>query len=106
MSYKWPDKDPDEILDYSVDWSRYLGSDTLVSVQWYAEDADGVKTVFNSVDIVNGLQHISSTNTSTVSTIQLSLGQNNTTNTLYCEITTAGGVTTERKIKLKVRQRT
>lgn len=106
MSYKWPDKDPDEILDYSVDWSRYLGADTINAVQWYCENASGVKTIFDSVDIVNGLQHISSSNTSTVCTIQLSLGDNNTTYTLYCEITTVGGITTERKIKLKVRQRT
>ena len=106
MSYKWPDKDPDEILDYSVDWSRYLGADTIDSVQWYCENASGVKTTFDSVDIVNELQHISSSNTNTVATIQLSLGNSNTTYTLYCGITTAGGITTERKIKLKVRQRT
>ena len=29
MSYKWPDKDKDEILDYSVDWSRFLGDDSI-----------------------------------------------------------------------------
>jgi len=29
MAYKWPDKDPDEVVDYSVDWSRFLGDDTI-----------------------------------------------------------------------------
>jgi len=24
MSFRWPSKDPDETLDYSVDWSRFL----------------------------------------------------------------------------------
>jgi hypothetical protein len=38
MSYKWPDKDPDEMLDYSVDWSRFLGDDTISSVTWYIYD--------------------------------------------------------------------
>jgi hypothetical protein len=30
MAFKFPDKDPDEKLDYTVDWSRYLtGSQTI-----------------------------------------------------------------------------
>ena len=29
MSYKWPDKDKDEVVDYSVDWSRFIGDDTV-----------------------------------------------------------------------------
>ena len=35
MSYRWPDKDKDEIVDYSVDWSRFLGEDTLSSATWF-----------------------------------------------------------------------
>ena len=34
MSYKWPDKDPDETIDYSVDWSRFLGSNTISAIVW------------------------------------------------------------------------
>ena len=34
MSFRWPNKDPDETLDYSVDWSRFLGSATIASVVW------------------------------------------------------------------------
>ena len=29
MALKWPDKDPDEQLDYSIDWSNALGDRTL-----------------------------------------------------------------------------
>jgi hypothetical protein len=29
MSYKWPDKDKDELLDYNIDWSRFLGADSF-----------------------------------------------------------------------------
>ena len=34
MALKFPDKDPDERLDYTVDWSRYLDTLTISSVQW------------------------------------------------------------------------
>ena len=34
MSFKWPNKDPDETLDYSVDWSRFLGTATITTVVW------------------------------------------------------------------------
>ena len=51
MSFKWPNKDPDETLDYSMDWSRFLGYDhvnssgtTINSNKWFIDDAEGVKT--------------------------------------------------------------
>ena len=35
MAIKFPDKDPDERLDYTVDWSRYLDTLTIASSpQW------------------------------------------------------------------------
>lgn len=41
MALKFPDKDPDEKLDYTVDWSRYLGDLTISSVQWKITKSDG-----------------------------------------------------------------
>jgi hypothetical protein len=105
MSYKWPPKDPDEVLDYSIDWSRYLDTDQLNTVTWYCEDADGVKTLFLDAVVINGLQRISASNSTTVSTLQLGLGDNNTTYNIYCAITTVAGRSTERKVRLKVKQR-
>ena len=32
MSLKWPSKDPDETVDFSVDWSRYLGSQATIDL--------------------------------------------------------------------------
>jgi hypothetical protein len=32
MSLKWPDKDPDEQLDYSIDWGPALDTDTISSL--------------------------------------------------------------------------
>lgn len=105
MALKWPDKDPDEQLDYSIDWSRYLGDDTISSVVWYIEDADGVKQEWPGTIVTNELQHISSSNTNTVATIQIALGNNNTTYTIYCEVTTSAGITTERKVRIRVQER-
>jgi hypothetical protein len=35
MALRWPVKDPDETLDYSIDWSRFLGSGiTISAVTW------------------------------------------------------------------------
>ena len=34
MSLTWPKKDPDEVLDYSIDWSARLNGDTISSSIW------------------------------------------------------------------------
>lgn len=49
MAFKFPDKDPDERLDYTVDWSRYLERDnvTIVSMAWKIEKADGTAIAFD-----------------------------------------------------------
>ena len=67
MAYKWPNKDPDEIADFSVDWSRFLDTDTIASVVWLAED-----TLLTTNVSLNGLSNeiilIQPTNTTTVAT--------------------------------------
>lgn len=49
MAFKFPDKDPDEKLDYTVDWSRYLERDglTISSVLWKIQKSDGSEIQFN-----------------------------------------------------------
>lgn len=105
MSYKWPDKDKDEILDYSVDWSRFLGTDTISAVTWYIADADDVKVQVADSDVVNGLQFVTSTATTTVSTIRLSLGTNNVRYKITCQINTAQGLQYERTMFVRVREK-
>ena len=34
-------KDPDSKLDYTLDWSKWLGSDTVTVSVWILEPADG-----------------------------------------------------------------
>lgn len=104
MALKWPNKDPDEQLDYSIDWSRYLDSETISSVTWLINNAAGTKQTWAPTTVVNGLQYISASNSDTVASIELGLGTANKNYTIYCQITTSGGVTTERKISLRVRE--
>lgn len=105
MSFKWPNKDPDEILDYSVDWSRWLNTGVTISaVSWFVDNASGVKTAFTNGSVVNGLQNVSATNTNTVATINLALGTNNIEYKLYCRITDTSGSVAERVVKLRVKE--
>jgi hypothetical protein len=105
MSYKWPDKDKDEVVDYSVDWSRFLGADTISGVTWYIDAADGTKTEVSATDVVNGLQFAQGTYTNTVATIRLGLGTNNVRYKITCKITTNGGLQYERSVFLRIKEK-
>lgn len=105
MSYKWPDKDKDELLDYSIDWSRFLGTDTISAVTWFIDAADGTKTQVSSTDVVDGLQFVQGTYTNTVATIRLGLGTNNKRYKITCKITTVGSLVYERSVLLRVREK-
>lgn len=105
MSYRWPNKDKDEQLDYSVDWSRWLSTGvTIASVAWFVDNESGVKTAFTNGSVVNGLQNVAATNTSTVATINLALGTNNVEYKLYCRMTDSSGSVAERTIKLRIKE--
>jgi hypothetical protein len=104
MSFKWANKDPDEILDYSVDWSRFLGTATISSVSWSVDNASGVKTALASGAVVNNIQNVSQTNTSTVATINLGLGTLNEEYKFYCRMVDSTGSIAERVIKLRIKE--
>ena len=104
MSFRWPNKDPDETLDYSVDWSRYLGSASITSVTWYVDNATGTKTLIPAGAVVNGIQNVAQTISGKVATINLGLGTNNTEYKFYCNISDSTGTVTERTIKLRVKE--
>ena len=106
MALKWPNKDPDELTDYSIDWSRFITPATISSVTWYVDDADGVKTeLVASGQIVHGLQLVSSTVTDTVATARIGLGTDNIKYRIYCTITTSDGLIFERTVFLRVREK-
>lgn len=86
----WPAKDPEAVLDYSVDWSDWLGEDTIASVDWTVPD---------------GLTLESQTNSDTVATATLSGGTAATSYAVKCHVTTALGLEDERTVSLRVREK-
>lgn len=115
MSFRWPFKDPDETLDYSVDWSRFLESATISSVTWSVKTtaydtettlASGqTLTTASSSATTDSIQNVSQTNTNTVATINIGGGVANREYTFFCTIIDSTGSTAKRSIKLKVRDR-
>ena len=88
MSYKWPDKDPDETIDYSVDWSRFIPDDTLSAASWFIKDSDGTKEPVSNAEVVDGLQFVQSTISGKVATARFALGTNFFPSSFSCQIET------------------
>ena len=105
MSYKWPEKDPDETADFSVDWSRFLGSDTIASAGFFIDDENGTKTQVSTAQIVNNLQFIASTVSGNVATARFAAGTNNLRYNITVRINTTQGLTYERVVVLPIRDR-
>lgn len=103
--FKWPDKDKDEVVDYSIDWSRFLTPDTISASVWFIEDADGTKVEVGEGDTVNGLQFVSPTFTNTVTTARFGLGTNNIRYKVTCRVTTAEGLKYERSVFLRIKEK-
>ncbi len=104
MSFRWPNKDPDETLDYSVDWSRFLDTATISSCSWFVDDSAGTKTAITAGNTVNGIQNVAQTISGSVTTINLGLGTNNTEYKFYCRITDNSGNVAERVTRLRVKE--
>lgn len=79
-------KDPESVLDYQIDWSTWLGSDTIASSSWV---------------IPTGITEDSDSNTTTTATVWLSGGTAGTTYTVTNRIVTAGGRTEDRSLTIK-----
>jgi hypothetical protein len=115
MSFRWPNKDPDETLDYSVDWSRFLETATINSVKWFVKSslydtktelqAGQDLTTASSNATTDSIQNVSQTNTTTVATINIGGGQNNVEYTFSCQMTDDTGSTAERTVKLRLKER-
>lgn len=104
MSFKWPSKDKDETLDYSVDWSRFLNGVTISSITWYVDNADGVATAITAGSTVNGIQNVAQTISGGVATINLGLGTNNYDYKFTCRMADSTGNVAERVVRLKIKE--
>lgn len=107
MAYKWPDKDPDETLDFSVDWSRFIPNKTLAAANWFIKDADGTKQSVSNADTVDGLQFVAPSLAADdkVATARFANGTVGKTYLVTCSITTGDGLTFERNISLRIREK-
>lgn len=85
-------KDPDEVIDYDLDWSRQL-----------SRDADTIAT--SAWTVPSGITQDDSENTDTLAKIWLSGGTNGESYLLINHITTAAGRVFERTVKLRVKSR-
>ena len=85
-------KDPDAVLDYSVDWSLWLAGDEISTSEWIWRRARPSR---RSTD----------TNTTTKATVWLRGGQEGTTYLVTNRIVTVGGRTDDRTISVKVEDR-
>jgi len=83
-------KDPQAILDYSVDWTDWLETDTISGVAW---------------TVPTGITQTAVSNTTKIATIWLSGGTAGVSYDITCRITTNGGRTDERSISIMVRDK-
>lgn len=86
----WPDKDPDEVLDYEMDWSARILTDTISTSTWI---------------VPTGITKNSDSNTTTTTTIWLSGGTAGNTYEFTNRIVTAGGRTMDESVKLKCKEK-
>jgi hypothetical protein len=111
MSLTWPAKDPQEVLDYDLDWIWRLYSATeldaanaqlAAGVAVTVVPSDTIATSTWSVadgDVVAGIAASSATSTK----IWLSAGSLDQACLLTNRVTTAGGRTMEQSVKLKIK---
>lgn len=105
MSFKWPNKDPQSTLDYTVDWSRFLGTDTITDATWYVTGPTDVLTEITAPgQVVDGLNVVDSVFTTTTATVILGAGTNNVTYKVTCRITTLSANTIERSVRLSIKE--
>lgn len=86
----WPDKDPNDVLDYRVDWSSRLEGDTISTSTWI---------------VPSGITQDSAVSDDSTSTIWLSGGTAGETYSLTNRVVTDGGRTMDQSVRIKVKER-
>ena len=84
-------KDPDAVLDYSIEWSKWLAGDQIQTSTWTVSDS--------------GVEASDDSNTATRATVWLAGGAEGQSYTVTNRITTNGGRTDERSFAIQVQAR-
>jgi hypothetical protein len=82
-------KDPDDVLDYKIDWETWLNGDTITDSSWAAD---------------TGITVDSDESTTTQSVVWLSGGTAGTTYTVTNSIVTAAGREKDKSLSIVVRE--
>lgn len=80
-------KDPDEIVNFGIDWEDYLGTDTISGSSW---------------TVPSGITQVGSSFTTTQATIKLSGGTVGSIYRISNRITTSAGETVDQSIDIEV----
>lgn len=91
MTLHWPPKDPNEILDYDIDWTDRLDGDTIASSTW-------------TVDVATITMDSDSYST-TGTKLWLSSGVVGTSYLFTNRIVTAGARTMDQSVRLRTKER-
>ena len=83
-------KDPNAVLDYTIDWNIWLGTDTISTSSW---------------TFPAGITKGTESNTTTTTTVFASAGTAGTNYDIVNRIVTVGGKTEDRTITLSVQAR-
>lgn len=85
----WDNKDPNDVDDFSIDWTNQLNGETLQAAVWTIVSAAGAAIVSSSV-------------TSPFASVRISGGTENETMVLLCRITTNTGRQLDQTAKLGI----
>jgi len=100
-SYRWDDKDPNDILDYSIDWTDVLtGAEVIASVIHSISTVTGDASPL-AIDTTQPSSGEPFTGTGTV--VWLKLGTDGNTYHVTSKVTTNSGRVIDRKVRLRVK---
>ena len=91
MALKWPDKDPQAVKDYAIDWTAMLATNEIIETSTWSVLPVGEITIGASA-ILDG-----------VCTVWLSGGADGATYSLLNHIDTDRGMEDERTVTIKVK---
>jgi hypothetical protein len=83
-------KDPNAVLDYTIDWTRWLAGDQIAASEWL---------------VPTGITKVADSKTASSATVWLSGGTAGQSYTVTNRITTTGGRTEDRSFIVKVEER-
>lgn len=86
----WPSKDPNEVLDYQIDWTARLASGETISTSTF--------TVASGTVVKDSSSYLAG-----VATVWLSGGADGEVCTILNRITTSAGRTYDQSVKLRIR---